>query len=290
MVSMSMINTTNTLNTTNTVNTANATNGFAKFALIFRHYFIRNCRDIISLLVYGILPIGIITVNYFIINNLYYIDEATLATSPFTYVDEATLAASATSISTFILMAFQFFCGDVLVYNLNSDFRSPMRWRLYSSPVTNRTFILAIITSSWIYSIIYGVIIIIFSTLIFNVYWGNLVILFSVFLIISVIAQFTGILICLLTKTQKVGSTIMQIICFGMMILSGGFFIPLGDSEFARFLTTYGTPVSLAYTAVLNAHPYLDNINQSIFNLGILAVIALVMVAIVLVLGRRRAI
>jgi len=241
------------------------------FAIIFRHYFLRSCRDIVSLFVFGLLPLAIISVNYFIIYN----------------IPDVPQIAGTTSITVFMLMAFQFFCGDTIIYHLNNDFRSTVRWRLYATPIPKNTFIYAAAIASWIYSITQGMLLILVSTLLFNVYWGNPLILVSVLLIISIMAQLVAILICLLTKTRKSASAILQLICFGLMALSGGLFGTLGDSN---FLTRYGTPISLAHWAVLNAGPYADDMSKAILNIIILAAMTLVLAIFVLMLGRRRAI
>jgi ABC-type multidrug transport system permease subunit len=160
--------------------------------------------------------------------------------------------------------------------------------------------------ANWILSVLLGIVIIVVTALFMNVYWGNLFVLAAVMLLVSLIATFIAILIFLFTRKISQANTLGYIIAFGLMVISG-IMVPLavfGDNAIFRFLTTYGTPLTLGTNAIIasgDLHGIFAGRNTAlpgvpiggsdvsvIFNIGVLAAITLVLGLITIIATRRR--
>jgi hypothetical protein len=92
----------------------------------------------------------------------------------------------------------------------------------------------------------------------------------------------------------------VYIISFGLMVLSGMMFIPLGDGVIGTFLRNYGTPLSLGTNAIVYAIgdrlPGLlarvgaesRGIEQAYINIGILAAATLVLGMITAIVAKAK--
>ena len=127
---------------------------------------------------------------------------------------------SASMNAAVVLAGFQMYCGTTIAEALHYDFSSDLRWRLQAAPISRKTFILAAGVGSWIYSLMTGILIIGVSYFLFDADWGNILISAAAFLIISMIAQFIGVIAFNLTKTG--GAAIGIIIVLGMVMLYAG--------------------------------------------------------------------
>ncbi|MCL2547299.1 MAG: ABC transporter permease [Oscillospiraceae bacterium] len=253
----------------------------SQFTLIFTHYLKRAFRHPVNLLIYIALPLGLAALNMLGAVGMVELTEGADA------VTETT--AMATFLTMLFMVAFQFFSGEQLIYNIFDDLnQGDMRWRLAATPVPKRAFVNGIVAAGWTFNIIQGIVIVGVMALAFGIYWGNLLILVSVFLLVSVMSQLLAALIALLSKTRKTATIVSNIICFGMMLLSGTLFIPLGDSPVAEFVMQYSSPLPIAFRAILYTTPVLDNMNQAIINLGILVAVTVVLAGAVMAVGRRR--
>jgi len=253
----------------------------SRFFLIFRHYFTRALRDPLNIIVFLCLPLALVALNM-----LGLIGMFELAGESETSASD--IAATATVLAAVFMVAFQFFSGELLLYSAYELKEGPMRWRLFASPAPPRMFLAGASAASWVFNLVQGFLIFGGIALLFDIYWGNPLILVSVFLLVSIMSQLIAALIFQLAPKRKTASIIINVICFGMMFFSGFLFVPLGNSAIATFLTSYGTPLSLAWRAIVYAGPVLDDMSQAVFNLGVLAAITLVLAALVLILGRRR--
>jgi len=254
-----------------------------RFPLIFTHYFKRLLRNPINILVYIVLPMGLVVLNMLANIGMFELQGGDLA------ANASAVAATATLLATVFMVAFQFFSGELLMENIYSDFEEgPVRWRLSASPVPQRTFLFGAAVACWTFNLVQAILIFSVLAILFDIYWGNPLVLVAVVLIVSIMSQLIGALVSQLAPTRKTATVAINLLCFGMMFLSGFLFIPLGNSAIATFITSYGTPLALAFRAILYAGPVLDNMGHALFNLGLLAVITLVLAALVFTLGRRR--
>ncbi|MCL2401982.1 MAG: ABC transporter permease [Oscillospiraceae bacterium] len=254
-----------------------------RFSLIFWHYFKRTIRHPIVLVVYILLPMGLVVLNMLGNIGMFELQGGDVAAAA------DGVAATATLLAAMFMVSFQFFSGELLIESIYDDFtEGARRWRLLASPVPRRTFLSGTAMACWVFSIAQALVIFSVVGLLFDVHWGNPLVFLAVILIVSIMSQLIAALITQLAPKRKTATVSMNILCFAMMFLGGFLFIPLGDSAIATFVQQYGTPLSLAYRAILYAGPVFDDMSQALFNLGILVAITAVLTMLVLALGRRR--
>ena len=253
-----------------------------RFPLIFGHYFKRSLRDPLNVIIFLLLPVGLVTLNMLGLIGMF--DQ--MADGMETAVDN--IAANATVLAAVFMVAFQFFSGELLIYNGYELKEGDVRWRLRAAPVPQRTFLAGVSLSSWIFNLAQGILIFSVVVLLFDAHLGNPLIFIAVLLIVSIMSQLLAALIIQLAPRRKTASIVINVFCFAQMFLSGFLFIPLGNSALAEFVTSYGTPLALAHRAILYAGPVLDDMSQAVFNLSILGGITLILIAANLILGRRR--
>jgi len=232
-----------------------------------------------NLIFYVLLPLGLVMLN--MLGNIGFVEMIAGETIDTTAL--ATLLAAA------FMVSFQFFSGEILIYSIYDDLKEgPVRWRLMASPVPQRTFLAGASMASWLFNLLQGILIFTVTALVFDIEWGNPLVLVAVLLIISIMSQLVAALISQLAPKRKNATVASMIFCFGQMLLSGFFFVPLGNSAIATFLQEHGTPLSLASRAILFAGPILDDMSEAMFNIGVLAAITAVLAVLVFALGRRR--
>jgi len=226
-----------------------------------------------------VIPVGLIVINSMI--------------NDFIALDGYNVMAS-TSMATFML-SFQFFNMGIMLHFLYSDFRGDMRWRLKAAPHSLISFVLPAFTASWLFSIFLGVIIIAISTLFLSAYLGNVLIIATVLLITSLLASLIAMLIFLLVDKLGLANTLVYVISFGLMIISG-FMFPLGDSAVTEFIFSYVSPLRLGTNAIIFSGALNDlnpanvggGISQSLTNIGILAAMTATAAGLVALVSRRR--
>ena len=247
------------------------------FFLNLTHYFKRVWAEIVSMTLLLIIPLGLTILNSFMGEGMTYAG----------YNIAATGAAPA------FMLAFQFFNCAIMLGFLYEDFRGERRWRLRAAPCTLRSFLAPAIIANWIISALFGLVLIAVTGLFFNVYWGNLFVVAAVLALVSLMSIFVAMLLFLFIQKFNVANGMVYIISFGLMVLSGMMFIPLGDGPIGTFLTTYGTPLSLGTNAIVNAMydtlpgmfellglrlgVDVHGIEQAYINIGILAAATLVL-------------
>lgn len=201
-------------------------------------------------------------------------------------VDSGVRAAQATAVAALFTIAFQFFSGEVLMSFIYSELRGPVSSRLFVSPVPKSVFLIGAVLASWVYNLVQAAAIFGISALVFDVRIGDPFVLVAVILIVSVMSQLLSAMISLIVSKRKTGVGIQMIMCFGFMFLSGALFIPLGNSAPAVFIQSYGTPLGLAWRAILYSGVTQENMRQSMINLGILTAITALLALIVFALNR----
>ncbi len=241
------------------------------FIWIFTHYFKRSIWDKTNLLTL-ILPLAFIVLNGVI-------NESTNQ-----MIDGYDILIS--HLSPSFMLAFQFFGTGLVVYWLHHDFKGPVHWRIQAAPIDQRVFFLAIAVGSWIFNIVQGLLIIGITAIFFHAHWGNLGIALSVLILISFMCQLIGILIFYLTKNYQGANTLMYVIGFGMMLLSGLLIGRLGDGETISFIHDH-TPLSLGAQAIVDSGIFGEGMEKSLSNIGILSVMTVIIAIITWILGRK---
>ena len=240
------------------------------FVLIMKHYFKISFRVWMTPVLLILLPLGIVTVNIL----------ANFGTDA--------LAEEATVLAAIFMVAFKFFGAEITIYCIFDDLKGPTRWRLLAAPVPQRTFLAAIAAAGFLVTVVQGAAIFGVCALIFGARWGNPWIFIAVFLTISIMVQVIALLISQVVKTRGAASGIVYVLSFGMMILGGIMFIPLGDGPFASFVTQYGTPFVLGWRAIIYSTHIWDDMTQAVINLGLLWAIMAVLIAANLVLAKAK--
>ena len=272
----------------------------SRFFMIMLHYLKRISREYKDIAILLAIPIGLIVINSLIFGDF----EADVGISFDGYNVLTSIMAPA------FLLSFQFFNSFFMFIFLYADLRGGMRWRLLAAPCPVRAFFFPAFIANWLVSTALGVVYIVVTAVFMNVYWGNLFVLAAVLAIISLLATIVAVLIFLFTHKLAQANTIGYIVAFGLMVLSG-FMVPLqlfGDNAIVRFLTTHGTPLSLGTSAIISSGglPGLfdgfegnialpgfslgGDMEQSLINIGILAVITLVLGLVAVIVARRRTI
>lgn len=228
-----------------------------------------------------IIPMGLIVIN-------------SLATDPFAF--EGYNVTASMNMPAFLL-AFQFFNMGIMLHFLYHDFRGDMRWRLRAAPHSVLSFILPVFTASWLFSIGLGLLIILLSAVFLNAYLGNLLVLAAVIVLISLLANFLAMLLFLLIDKFGLANTLVYVISFGFMIMSG-FMFPLGDSALAEFITTHVSPLGLGVRAIMYAGSFNDlspaigitggGMRQALINMGILAAATAALACVTILVARWR--
>jgi len=250
-----------------------------QFPIVLRHFLKRSFLDPMSVIFLILLPLGIVILNSVI--NINIMETAGNAQNT---------AAEVTAIAALFAISFQLFSGDVLIYSVYDDLRGPVGQRLRATPVPPNTFFVGALLASWIFNIVQATFILGVTTLVFDTSWGSPFVLIAAILLVSVISQLMSLIISQFAPTRKAASGILTAIGLFMMFLSGALFVPLGNSAIAEFIRSYGGPLALAWRSILFSGVVEDNVdmNQAMFNIGILAIIAVVLAGFAIITGRRR--
>ena len=246
-----------------------------QFLIILRNYLFRFSKEPLGLMVYLALPLGIILVNVLIFS----------ANADAIIVDGYDVAAS--QISTIMMVMFQFFGSGYIIDAIYSDFRSDMRWRLYSTPASQNKFFFTAAAASWILTALQGFIIVGITTLFFNAYWGHPGIMILTVVLLSAVSQVISVILTLLTDKKRTTEAISMIIIFGMNIVGGMFMIQI-PGEAGEFLARLYLPMRLGFNAIIHSGFMGSGVSQSLYYLGILAIWFVLLAVFAVIIGRRR--
>ena len=249
------------------------------FSLITTHYLVRFLRDIKELILLLTIPIGLMVIYSFI-------PSQELVAG---YNTQATLTMPV------MMIGFQFFSGGTLIGFLYPDIKESMSWRLRSTPQSLFSFVLPGFFANWLFTILTSVVVAVFGVVVLNAYVGSLLVLSMVILLSSAIATLVYILVFLFVPKLSTANALIYVIGFGHFILSGFMFVPLGDSAFARFMMSYGTPIGLGTRAINYTGAFRGftmgsplRAGQAWSNIMILAGVAMVLTVITFVVGGKK--
>ncbi len=247
------------------------------FGTGFRHYLRRLSRDPVSLLLFVAIPVVII----FLLGYVYSQNSA----------EEEIYVAGYNMVTTYLSVAmmllFQLNAGIYLLNVFYHDLMRPMKWRLKASPCPTYTLIFSGSAACFIFAVLQGVLVVACTALFLDAYWGNLWITLLVILFVSIIAMLLSMILLLYSRSINMAEYISWGIAWVMAVL-GGMIFSLPDNAFFRFMLQYGTPFSLAQTAIGQSGFLGTSLSDMWVSLGALAGIAAVLAAIVIVLGRRK--
>jgi len=191
-----------------------------------------------------------------------------------------------TVVATGMIVMFQLFGGRYSMEGTKDSLLSVRKWRIYAAPCAPGIHAMGILAASTLVSMLQGFLLIIFTRVALNVRWGSLGVVVLVMLGTALLSQLVNLALLLLTRNYGAAATLGWAFAWGSTAL-GGLMFPLPmDRPFWRFMVTYGTPYSLAQTAVINsAGGARADVAVCI---GALFALSALFALIVVLLGRRR--
>lgn len=248
----------------------------AQFVLLFRHYLRRLSRDFFGLLIFVVLPVVLV----WVLSSVY-----TQNAEEQIYVDGYNMIS--TRIAVGMMLMFQLIGGIYIINHLNHDLIKPMKWRLKSSPLPTHGFIFAGAVACLIFTVLQGLIIVACTTLFLDAYWGNLWVAVLVIVLISFISQMLNMVLLLYVRDVNTADTLSWFLSWAMAAL-GGLMFSLPDNAFFRFMQQYGTPFSLAQSAIRESGFLASSsVNMWIYIVALMG-IAAILAVVVIPLGRRK--
>jgi hypothetical protein len=251
-------------------------NGSArKLLLVIRFSVLRMLRDPVSTIILLGLPLPIIPILGAIFSNVP-VDSSYLKGAP----------NMMTFVATGMVVMFQLFSGRYSMDGTRDSLLSVRKWRIYSAPCAPGIHALGIVAASTTVSILQGLLLVVFTRLALDVRWGNLGVVVLVLLGCALLAQLVNLTLLLATRNYGASATLGWVFAWGSAAL-GGLIFPLPTARpFWRFMVTYGTPYSLAQTAVIGSAGAART--DVIVCLGALFSLSALFALIVVLLGRRR--
>lgn len=242
----------------------------------FKTYLRRMLRDPLGLLIFTVVPLFIVWVLSFVYSNS---TEENIFVSRYNMVT--------THLAIHMMILFQLNSGIYLLNYLHYDFAKSMKWRLRSTPCPTHTFIFSCIAACSIFNIAQGLLIVGFSAIFMDVYWGNPWVTLLIVMLISLFSQLLNILLFLFVKNLGLAETLSWFFSWIMAVL-GGMMFSLPDTAFFTFMKTYGTPYSLAQTAIKSSGFIDPSISTVWICIAALVFIILLFAGLVIRLGRRK--
>jgi hypothetical protein len=252
------------------------TGSFRKLLLVVRFSALRMLRDPASTIVMLGMPLVIIPILGAIFANVP-VYGSFLKGAP----DIMTIVA------TGMIVMFQLFSGRYSMDHTRDSLLSQRKWRIHSAPCAPGIHALGIIAAGTLFSMLQGSLLVAFTRVALNVRWGSVGVVILVLLGASLLAQLVNVTLLLLFRSYAPAATVAWMFAWGSAAL-GGLIFPLpADRPFWRFMVTYGTPYSLAQTAVISSAGG-GALSDAARCIGVLFVLSALFAAVVFLLGRRR--
>jgi ABC-2 type transport system permease protein len=151
-----------------------------------------------------------------------------------------------------ILILFQLMGGSYGMSYVKDAYFTSRKWRIRMLPCRPSLVAFGFITAGLVISLLQGVSLAGFTSLVYGVRFGSFSVVLLVFLGLSLFAQLLGLLLLLGFRSYGPAYAVFWVVAYGSCAF-GGLIFPLPDNPVFRFLSTYGTPASLAQTALLDA-------------------------------------
>jgi hypothetical protein len=162
-----------------------------------------------------------------------------------------------TSVMTFmaivIITLFQLFSGGFVMWYVNDAWFTGRRWRMRLLPCGPSPVLFGVLAAGLAVSLAQGAVLAGLSSLVLGARFGHFGVALLVFLGVSLFAQMLAALLLLGLRAYGPAFSMTWLVSYGSCVLAGMIFpLPAGNPVFT-FLSTYGTPASLAKTALLGA-------------------------------------
>jgi ABC-2 type transport system permease protein len=246
------------------------------FLLVVRFSVMRMLRDFPSLIPLLLVPLLIIPILGAVFSKL-------LAGSSF-------LNGAPDSMTFFavgLVIMFQLFGGRYTMDYVKDAFLTDRKWRMAAAPCRPWSLAMGIMAAGWLASMLQGFLLVLFTRLILGVRWGSPGVVVAVVAATALLSQLVNLALVLLTRNYGLAAAISWFYAYGSCML-GGLIIPLPmNVPFWRFMVDYGTPYSLAQTAVIAAAGGRARTDVAV-GIGALLALSALLAALVALLGRRK--
>jgi len=187
-----------------------------------------------------------------------------------------------------MILSFQFFSMEMLVERTFHDLKTDMKFRLYMAPVKRMDYMIAASLVGFLFTMVQGLLIWGISAIFFDFPIGNIGINLLVMVVIAILSQLIGLIICLLVPKYQAARTIVYIFCFGSMALSNALFIEFGSGAVITFIQTYFVPLYAGVEVIAFGGMVENNSEMLINRLLVLVAWLLVLSLVVVILSRRK--
>ncbi len=245
-----------------------------RFIIAFRYSFLQLVRNIQGMIFLLVMPLFIIPILAVVFSRI------PAGTAYLKGADTATFFAVGMTIF------FQLFGGTYSMTGVRAMFLGPRRWRIHALPCRPTPILMGVLGASTVISLAQGVLLVVFSRVLLGAHFGNVGIVFAVLLGIALLAQLIWVTLLLLVRDFTTAFVLAWIVSYGCGVL-GGIIFPLPENPFFHFTATYGTPFSLAQTALLDASRG-GPTGEIALCVGVLFLAAAVFACLTAILGRRK--
>lgn len=186
-----------------------------------------------------------------------------------------------------IVVMFQLFGGRFSMEGTRETLLSDRKWRIHAAPCEPGVFAMGVLAASTLINFLQGLLLVVFTRIALGVHWGSISVVILVMLGISLLAQLVNVVIVLLVRNYGAAVTFGWVFAWGSAAL-GGLIIPLpSDNPFWHFMATYGTPFSLAQTAVVKSAA--GGVPSEVaICVGLLFALSALLALVLMLLGKRR--
>ena len=188
--------------------------------------------------------------------------------------------------ATGLVVMFQLFGGRYSTDYVKDALLSDRKWRMVAAPCRPTLIVTGIFAASTVVSLLQGILLVAFTRLLLGVRWGSFAVVLAVLLGTTLLSQLVNLALLLATRNHNLAAVLSWFYAWGGSAL-GGLIFPLPtDRPFWRFMVTYGTPYSLAQTAVIGAASGGAQADV-VLCIGVLFAAAALVLGLVALLGRR---
>jgi len=186
-----------------------------------------------------------------------------------------------------MMVFFQLFAGTTVMSSVRAAFLTPCRWRMFALPCAPLAMVLGMLAASTVMSVVQGALLAALSWGLWGARFGSVGILLLVLLGVALVSQLIGVALLLLFRNVTTAYVLGWIVSYGSGVL-GGIIFPLpADNPLFHFTMTYGTPFSLAQTALLDSSRGGPG-GEIALCIGALFCVAAALAGVTALLGRRK--
>lgn len=226
-------------------------------------------RDYVTLLILLGVPIVLLTVFYFILEDAPGVDGFSLMENQ----------------SVMLVLTFQLFGGAIVMQHISTDFFTAFKKRLYMIPFNKTMYGFSILTGGTLFSVLLGIILMIFTHFLFDVSWGNWFWAIYIIILMAVLSSIVCLICTFSVKKFSVAERLSEVYGVGFVLLSGVLF-PMPDNAFFDFMSSHGNPLTLSIMSINEMKA--SDAKEALFTSNILLGAVVVLFIVMLILGRRK--